>query len=80
MTRMSSKDMGQLNLISTRDLQRHAVLRKAWNKAFSDAPLRDYEDLMLLRAHQLINALKNICTEQDGVACVDIASWIGYFT
>ncbi|KAF8560403.1 high nitrogen upregulated cytochrome P450 monooxygenase 2 [Imleria badia] len=80
MTPMSDKDMEQLNLISTRDLQRHAVLRKAWNKAFSDAPLRDYEELMLLRAHQLINTLKNICKEQGGVGCVDIASWIGYFT
>ncbi|KAH0838343.1 high nitrogen upregulated cytochrome P450 monooxygenase 2 [Lanmaoa asiatica] len=60
MTPISNKDMEHLNLISTRDLQRHAVLRKAWNKAFSNSPLRDYEDLMLLRAHQLINTLKAI--------------------
>lgn len=80
MTPLSGKDMEHLNLISTRDLQRHAVLRKAWNKAFSNAPLKDYEELMFLRAHQLIDALKVICKEQGGVGRVDIATWIGYFT
>ncbi|KAI9572920.1 high nitrogen upregulated cytochrome P450 monooxygenase 2 [Boletus coccyginus] len=80
MTPLSNKDMEHLNLISTRDLQRHAVLRKAWNKAFANTPLRDYEELTLLRARQLINTLKSLCKEQGGVACVDIASWIGYFT
>lgn len=80
MTPLSTKDMEHLNLISTRDLQRHAVLRKAWNRAFANAPLRDYEELMLLRARQLINTLKTICKEQGEVTCVDIATWIGYFT
>lgn len=77
---MSKKDMEHFNLIGTRDLQRHAVLRKVWNKAFSNAPLKDYEELMLSRARQLMNTLKTICKEQGGVACVDIATWIGYFT
>ncbi|KAG8219853.1 cytochrome P450 [Butyriboletus roseoflavus] len=80
MTPVNDKDMEHFSLISTRDLQRHAVLRKAWNKAFANAPLRDYEELMLSRARQLIGTLKTICKEQGGVACVDIAIWIGYFT
>lgn len=69
--------MGHFSLISTRNPLRHAVLRKAWNKAFANAPLKDYEDLMLLRTHQLINTLETICKEQ---ACIDIATWLGYFT
>lgn len=80
MTPISGKDVEQFSLISTRSLQRHAVLRKAWNKAFANSPLKDYEELMLLRAHQLIDTLKTICKEQGGVACVDIAPWMGYFT
>lgn len=80
MTPVSYKDIENFSLIGTRNPQRHAVLRKAWNKAFSNSPLKDYEELMLSRSHQLINTLKGICKERDGVARVDIATWIGYFT
>lgn len=74
------KDLEHFNLIGTRDLQRHAVLRKAWNKAFSNSPLKDYEELMLLRARQLMSTLNTICKGQGEVACVDIATWMSYFT
>ena len=80
MTPISEEDMENFSLISTRNPQRHAALRKAWNKAFANSPLKDYEELMLLRARQLISTLKTICKEQGGVGCVDIAIRIGYFT
>ncbi|KAF8140210.1 high nitrogen upregulated cytochrome P450 monooxygenase 2 [Boletus edulis] len=80
MTSVSQKDTEHFNLIATRNLQRHAVLRKAWSRAFADAPLRDYEELMLARARQLIHTLKTICEKQGGVGGVDVASWISYFT
>ncbi|KIJ68389.1 hypothetical protein HYDPIDRAFT_24675 [Hydnomerulius pinastri MD-312] len=81
MTPISDKEAQDLTLISSRNPQRHAVLRKAWNKAFANSPLKDYEELLLLRAHQLIESLERICKEQGGVGRgIDIATWIGYFS
>ncbi|KAF8843964.1 cytochrome P450 [Paxillus ammoniavirescens] len=80
MTPISDKDVEAFTLISSRDPQRHAILRKAWNKAFANSPLRDYEELMLLRARQLIEILHRTCKDQGGVGRVDIATWIGYFS
>ncbi|KAG9314406.1 cytochrome P450 [Chiua virens] len=80
MTPVNDEEVERFSLISSRDPQRHAVLRKAWNKAFANSPLKDYEELMLSRARQLMNTLKLMAKEHDGVACVDIATWISHFT
>ncbi|KAF9241320.1 cytochrome P450 [Melanogaster broomeanus] len=80
MTPVSGKEIESYSLISSRDPQRHAILRKAWNKAFANSPLKDYEELMYLRARQLMDTLGRVCKEQGGVGRVDIATWIGYFS
>ncbi|KAH7915812.1 cytochrome P450 [Hygrophoropsis aurantiaca] len=81
LTPTSDQNMEKYGLISSRDSQRHAQLRKAWNKAFANSPLKDYEELMMHRALQLIEELNGLCRQQsDGIGHVDIAHWISYFS
>ncbi|KAF9229338.1 cytochrome P450 [Gyrodon lividus] len=80
MTPISEKDVESFTLISSRDPQRHAILRKAWNKAFANSPLKGYEEMMLLRARQLIETLGRTCKEQGAIGRIDIAIWIAYFS
>ncbi|KAH7931071.1 high nitrogen upregulated cytochrome P450 monooxygenase 2 [Leucogyrophana mollusca] len=81
LTPISDKNSENYSLISSRDPQRHAQLRKPWNKAFANSPLKDYEELMVHRALQLIEELQGLCQQQpDGVSHVDIARWINFFS
>lgn len=81
MTPSDDKDIANFSLISSRDTQRHAVLRKAWNRAFGTSELKDYEELLLQRSQGFINKLENLCTQNaDGAGYIDIAAWIGYFS
>ncbi|TFK37559.1 high nitrogen upregulated cytochrome P450 monooxygenase 2 [Crucibulum laeve] len=69
------------SLIDIRDLQEHGKLRKAWNKAFSNEPLKDYEEILIGRVNQLSEELQRICANStNGVGCVDIAQWLSFFS
>ena len=52
----------------------HANRRRLWNRGMSSDSLREYEDIIVRRANQLIERLEGI----SGV--VDLAAWLGYFT
>ncbi|KIJ68401.1 hypothetical protein HYDPIDRAFT_24686 [Hydnomerulius pinastri MD-312] len=81
MTPSKDKDIESFSLITSRNIQRHGILRKAWNKAFGSSELKDYEELLLKRAQLLIKKLEGICGENlDGVGHVDIASLMSFFS
>ncbi|KAF5329713.1 hypothetical protein D9619_009153 [Psilocybe cf. subviscida] len=63
-------------LIGVRSLQRHAQLRKPWNRAFGAGPMKDYEAIMLRRAEQLVEHLQDACSANT---VVDIARWVNFF-
>ncbi|KAI3597833.1 cytochrome p450, partial [Moniliophthora roreri] len=73
-----SKDKGNYSLIGQRDSNRHAQLRKAWNRAFSAEALLDYQDILVKRARELASRLE--ATYREGQKQVDIAKWISYFS
>ena len=62
-------------------MRQHAQLRKPWSNAFTNASLKDYEEILIGRAAQLVEAVERICERPDesGWAKVDIARWISYF-
>ena len=62
------------SLIALRDPAAHARRRRSWNRAFSGAALKEYEQMFRQRGTQLVEAL----SRQEGV--VDLAEWIGYFS
>ncbi|OBZ68837.1 hypothetical protein A0H81_11384 [Grifola frondosa] len=62
------------NLVSLRDLNEHAVRRKIWNRAFSSAALKGYEEIIAKRAAQFVEGLE----VQDSE--VDLSKWFGWFT
>lgn len=68
-------------LINVRDFRRHAQLRKPWNKAFASAPMKDYEDIMIQRAAQLIGHLHRIVQRSPSrQGHIDLAKWISFFS
>jgi cytochrome P450 len=68
------------SLVAVRDLDRHAQLRKPWNRAFATGPLKDYEEMLIKRAGVLIRRLEQVSDEtRDGVGRVDLAQWASYF-
>ncbi|KAH7915810.1 cytochrome P450 [Hygrophoropsis aurantiaca] len=81
LTPASEKHKDDYSLQGCRDSQRHAKLRKAWSKAFTNSPMKDYEELMLQRALQLIETLDKFCRDSpDGYGHVDISKWINFFS
>lgn len=61
-------------------MQIHTQLRRPWNKSFSPAPLKDYEELLVPRAYQLIQELERVCEETpSGFGEVDMAKWVSFF-
>lgn len=68
------------SLASTRDLEEHAKLRRPWNKAFSAAPVKGYEALIVKRLRELVQGLENACHgSPEGVGRVDLVKWISHF-
>ena len=56
--------------------------RKSWNRAFSAAATKEYEDTVANRIRQLVDCLDNLVhgsARKEG-ALVDIGSWLSYFT
>ena len=74
---LSGSNASNHNLISVRNLRRHAQIRKPWNNAFQSAALIDYEDMLMDRASQFMTHLQRLC--QDEV-CVDLANVISLFS
>ncbi|KAH6904490.1 high nitrogen upregulated cytochrome P450 monooxygenase 2 [Coprinopsis sp. MPI-PUGE-AT-0042] len=68
------------SLVAVRDLDRHAQLRKPWNRAFATGPLKDYEQMLIKRAGILVTRLEEVTNEaSDKVGRVDLAQWASYF-
>ncbi|KLO09308.1 high nitrogen upregulated cytochrome P450 monooxygenase 2 [Schizopora paradoxa] len=63
------------SLISLRDLHEHARQRKAWNRAFSTAAVKDYEPIVAKRVLQLAEVLEKESSE----GAIDLARQFGYF-
>lgn len=69
------------SLIGVRNLRRHAKLRRPWNDALKVTSLPDYEDMLLVRAEQFVNKLKELSRlEKAPGTSIDLASWISCFT
>lgn len=69
------------SLVDVRDLQIHAQLRKAWNKAFAPSSMRDYEEILVPRVAQLGDHLAHACRNgSDHIVHVDLAKWISFFS
>ncbi|EAU87606.2 high nitrogen upregulated cytochrome P450 monooxygenase 2 [Coprinopsis cinerea okayama7 len=68
------------SLVAVRDLERHAQLRKPWNKAFGTGPLKDYEEMLVVRAGLLMDRLEGHCkAARDKIGRVDLAKWVSFF-
>lgn len=69
------------SLIGVRNLRRHAELRRPWNDALKITSLPDYEDMLLVRAEQFVDKLKELSrSENVPGTSIDLASWISCFT
>lgn len=60
-------------LIATPDQSEHARRRKLWNRAFSSASLKGYEEIIAGRVTQLVEILSS---KND---VVDLNTWFGWF-
>lgn len=67
--RLSPNHLKPLSIISVRSAARHSRLRKIWNKAFAPGPVRDYGELLVGRANQLIEMLKATCQRSPQGIC-----------
>ncbi|KDQ55994.1 hypothetical protein JAAARDRAFT_36785 [Jaapia argillacea MUCL 33604] len=61
-------------LVFIRDPTEHANRRKAWMHGFSTAALKDYEEVIIKNARDLVKALRKRESE-----VVDISQWMSYF-
>jgi cytochrome P450 len=61
-------------LISVRDTAEHTRRRKPWNRAFSTAALKGYEEILGRRIQQFVTML------EQRTGPVDLAEFISYFT
>lgn len=52
----------------------HANRRRLWNRGMSSDSLKDYEEIIVKRATQLVERLEGLAGP------VDLMSWINYFT
>lgn len=78
--RLMPNKLKDLNLIAVRDMNKHAQLRKVWNKAFAAGPVKDYEDLLIGRVTQLSEVIESHCKRSVGeVGGVDLARFISQF-
>ena len=58
------------------------VQRKPWNRAFSSAAVKEYEDIAAKRTRQLLGCLEDVVQQSGGNkgAVLDMTSWFNYFT
>lgn len=79
---LPSKNFNANNsLLGVRNLKRHTELRKPWNDAFKPSSLPDYEEMLLIRAEQFVDKLKELARPgKTGGTNIDLASWISRFS
>ncbi|KAJ3816970.1 cytochrome P450 [Lentinula raphanica] len=77
-TPKKNRSQQSYNLIGVRDLAQHSKLRKTWNRAFSDGPLQDYQDILVKNANTLTKFLEEQC--KGGPLELDIAHVISLFS
>ncbi|KAH8980271.1 high nitrogen upregulated cytochrome P450 monooxygenase 2 [Lactarius akahatsu] len=70
------------SVVSQRDPVKHLHQRKPWNRAFSSAAVKEYEDMAAKRTKQLIGCLEGVVHQSGGNKGVvlDMASWFNYFS
>ncbi|KJA26257.1 hypothetical protein HYPSUDRAFT_52570 [Hypholoma sublateritium FD-334 SS-4] len=61
-------------LVAIRDKTEHARRRRPWTRAFSTSALKGYEDLVIKRSTQLVDAIASKSNP------VDLTRWVSYFT
>ncbi|KAF9444394.1 cytochrome P450 [Macrolepiota fuliginosa MF-IS2] len=67
------------SLITLRNQEEHAKLRKHWNRAFAAAPVKGYEVLLVRRMKQLVQGLEKACRDSPNeVGKIDLAKWVSY--
>ncbi|TFK24863.1 cytochrome P450 67 [Coprinopsis marcescibilis] len=64
---------------AVRNLKVHAEFRKPWNKAFSKGPMKDYQEILLGRATDLVKRLEKRCGEGKEGTIEDMARWLNLF-
>ena len=62
-------------LVACRDTAMHAQRRRPWNRAFNSTSLKEFQPLIVKRAHQLVEGL---AAKEGQVA--DLAQWFSFFT
>ena len=68
--------------MAQRDPVKHMHQRKSWDRAFSSAAMKEYEDIVANRIRQLSSCLEKLVhesTRKEG-ALLDIGAWLNYFT
>ena len=64
-------------LVSLVDIREHARRRRPWNRAFSTAALKGYEEILAPRVEQLVELL---ATHDSEDRPVDLGKCVGSFT
>ncbi|KAF8827445.1 hypothetical protein HHX47_DHR4000329 [Lentinula edodes] len=77
-TPKKNRNQSNYSLIGVRDLTHHSHLRKTWNRAFSEEPLQDYQDILIQNANNLVEVLEKRFME--GSVELDIANVINLFS
>ncbi|KAF9472669.1 high nitrogen upregulated cytochrome P450 monooxygenase 2 [Pholiota conissans] len=77
----TNEKVNNTKLLSVKDPQRHAQLRKPWDQAFKATPLHSYGEILVEEVGKFTNLLEEkYRTSEDGKAHVDIARWISYLS
>ena len=73
--RMLSESDANLPLIGVQDVDEHLRRRRPWNRAFSAAAVKGYEETIAKRARQLVDALERQQGKGEGV----LGKWFNFF-
>jgi hypothetical protein len=57
-----------------RDVADHTRRRRLWNRAFNGTSLKDYDEIIVRRSRELVNALGKRTSQK-----IDISQWMGFF-
>src|ERR1700733_10951682 len=63
------------SLIGTQDPVEHKRRRKTWDRAFSTAAIRNYEEIVVRRARQLVEQFEKRAGHE-----IDLSMWMSYFS
>ena len=63
------------SLIGTQDPSEHKRRRKTWDRAFSTAAIRNYEEIVVRRARQLVEQFEKRAEQE-----IDLSMWMSYFS